>query len=151
MKKATKAVLSFIFALCTVGLAVACASAPDDIYEAKQCLDSYGYEFDLVNYYIDSDVSNEFIGDYEQLSGNRYYTHDEFYAYLFTESADARIFYQDLKEDMETESGKFGFNGRFWGFDVKKKGKWVVVGTSDAVEEFFSSESSCDLGSLGCL
>lgn len=151
MKKATKAVLSFIFALCTVGLAVACDSAPDDIYEAKQCLDSYGYEFDLVNYYIDSEVSNEFIGDYEQFSGNRYYTHDEFYAYLFTESADARIFYQDLKEDMETESGKFGFNGRFWGFDVKKKGKWVVVGTSDAVDEFFSAESSFDLESVGCI
>ncbi len=151
MRKATKAVLSFVFALCTVGLAVACESAPDDIYEAKQCLDLYGYEFNDFYFSIDSDVESEFIGSYETLGGNRYYTSDEFYAYLFTETSDARIFYQDLKKDMERQNGEFGYLGDFWGFDVEKKGKWVVVGTSNALDEFFSSESSCDLGSLGCL
>ena len=114
MKKIMKGI-ALVLAIMLVGI-VFVACAPDDINEAKEKMQEKGY---IVTTLPEDD--DDIVG---ALMATKVSTGDVLYIHLCESRSDAR----DLVEDI-TEEGDIGTT-------VERSGKWVLVGTQKAIDDF---------------
>lgn len=135
-----KKFLAVLSLICMILMSVACDSSIGNVDEVVTKLEVCGYQVDYDfndygNMLIGSSVEDKLLDDYQGLIAHRTSTSDTVYAIYFYEIKDARTYYDDMKESM------YDYDFLFSDLKIKKKGRWVMIGTEAALDDILRNES----------
>ena len=120
MKKIIKLITMAVFSVLACCMLVACV--PSNLEKAEKKMEKEGYV--VISIGDDNKDAEGVIGGFNATKAEGLLDVDTLFALLFDSKANAEAYYEDAKATLKDKG------------TVKHKGKWVYVGTEDAVEDF---------------